>query len=259
MVSLINIICVIIILLIVFCFQKNERFVNESGFNKCDKVMYINLKKREDRNKQIQSELKKIGVNQDKIIRIDAIYEKYNGHIGCAKSHVKALELAKAMNLKNVVIFEDDFIFTLDKNEVNNKIDNFFKDYNDRWDIVQLTTVHNNLEKCHKDYVKKVNSATTSSGYIINSKFYKPLINNINEAISHMEKEMIEFHKENPETKKYETGYALDQYWHPLQTKSDWFIFYPYLGKQGGEAGASTIMGSIENFCNKIEMFRINV
>ena len=80
-----------------------------------------------------------------------------------------------------------------------------------------------------KDYVKKVNSATTSSGYIINSKFYKPLINNINEAVSHMEKEMIEFHKENPETKKYETGYALDQYWHPLQTKSDWFIFYPYL------------------------------
>ena len=25
--------------------KKNEMFVSESGFNKCDKVMYINLKK----------------------------------------------------------------------------------------------------------------------------------------------------------------------------------------------------------------------
>ena len=133
------------------------------------------------------------------------------------------------MNLKNVVIFEDDFVFTLNKNEVNNKIDNFFKDFNNRWDIVQLTTVHNNLENGDKDYIKKVNVATTSSGYIINSKFYTSLINNINEAISYMEKEMIEFHKENPETKKYETAYVLDQYWNSLQTKSDWFIFYPYL------------------------------
>ena len=72
----------------------------------------------------------------------------------CQKS-CKSIRTRKSDEPKNVVIFEDDFVFTLNKNEVNNKIDNFFKDFNNRWDIVQLTTVHNNLEKCQRKTMLK--------------------------------------------------------------------------------------------------------
>ena len=55
----------------------------------------------------------------------------------------------------------------------------------------------------------------------------------------------------NPNKKKKETSYALDQYWNPLQKKSKWYIFDPYLGKQGGDAGSSSIMGEFESFKNR--------
>jgi len=260
MISLIIILCISIVLLIILIVRKVEKFYNEtSNFNKFDTIMYINLEKRKDRKKQILCQLKKVGIKEEKITRIDAVYEKYNGHIGCAKSHLKALQLAKQKNYKNIVVFEDDFVFTLDKNDVNNKIDRFLEDYGNNWDIVQLTTVFKNLEDIEKDYLKKVNYASTSSGYIINSRFFTKLIKNLSEAIDHMVKEMIEFHKENSNKKKYETGYALDQYWGSLQKNSAWYIFYPYLGTQGGDAGASSIMEKVEDFTNKIEMFNINV
>ena len=50
--------------------------------------------------------------------------------------------------------------------------------------------------------------------------------------------------------KKKTTGYALDQHWSSIQKKSKWYIFFPYLGKQGGEAGSSSIMGKIDAFFN---------
>ena len=44
---------------------------------------------------------------------------------------------------------------------------------------------------------------------------------------------------------------------------SNWFIFFPYLGKQGGKAGNSSIMGKIgsEHFSmnNKIKLAIINI
>merc|ERR1712196_294887 len=114
-------------------------------------------------------------MGKSKIIRIDAIRNKYNGHIGCAKSHVKAITLAKQMNLNNVVIFEDDFIFTISKNQVNNKINLFLQHFKDDWDVIQLTTVNKNLKKLDdrniNTHIKKVISASTSSAYIIQKHF----------------------------------------------------------------------------------------
>ena len=43
---------------------------------------------------------------------------------------------------------------------------------------------------------------------------------------------------------KFETNNALDQFWSVLQKSSNWYIFDPYIGTQGGEAGRSTIMSN---------------
>ena len=250
---IIRIVLIIIIIITIFILFKNiskeKLFVKKKGLNTFSKVMYINLKHRKDRKKQILNELKRVGIKKHKIIRIDAAHEKLNGHIGCAKSHIKTIELAKKMELKNVIVFEDDFIFTTDKEKVNKLINKFLENYDNNWDMIQLTTVHKRLQDIpDNNYIKKVNSATTSSAYIIQNHFYDKLLDNLKESVSKMEKEMEIWKINNKDKKKHQTGYALDQHWGNLQEKSKWYIFYPYLGKQGGDAGSSSIMGKIDAF-----------
>lgn len=243
------IICIFLLL------KKNkENFYNHNiepkGFDSFDKYMYINLQDRNDRKEQITKELSRMNIPKNKIIRIDAVKNKYNGHIGCCKSHIKTLKLAKKLGLKSVVILEDDFVFTLDKNTIENKINYFLNKYTN-FDIIQLTTVHNKLKDIQDSHIKKVNSATTSSGYIILNHFFDTLIKDLKEALQKMKKEMEEFDKKNgKKIKKTYTDYALDQHWNPLQKKSKWYIFDPYLGRQGGDAAKSSIMENIESFFN---------
>jgi len=186
---IIAVLLLLIFIIIIIVTNNNEYFENtNTGLGSFDKYLYINLNHREDRKKQILGELNKIGIPNKKIERIEAVHEKYNGHIGCAKSHIKALELAQKENLNNVVIFEDDFVFTLDKDEVNQKLNKFLEDYKENWDVLQLTSHYVNLEDIGKDYLKNVNSATAPSAYIIRKGFM-----NIIEAKNKMEEEMIEY------------------------------------------------------------------
>lgn len=259
---ILGLIIAIILVLCLIVYKQNKEHFNGikslNGINSFDNYFYINLEHRKDRKKQITYELKKMNIPENKIIRIDAVRNKYNGHIGCCKSHIKTIELAKKMNLNNAIVFEDDFVFTLSKNEVDTKINHFFKKY-PNYDIIQLTTAHKSLKDINDTHIKKVNNATTSSAYIINKKFYNSLLNDLKDAKNKMEKEMIEFNEKNGDIKKkkHQTRYALDQHWSKLQKKSNWYIFDPYLGKQGGSG--SSIMGGIEAFKNNISFYKINV
>ena len=197
---LLKIVLIIILLTLTMFFInksfKEKLYIKRKGINSFDKVMYINLSHREDRKKQILNELKKIGVKENKIIRVDAVHNKLNGHIGCAKSHIKTLELAKKMNLNSVIVLEDDFIFTTSKKDVKKLINSFLKKFENNWDVIQLTTVWKNLSDIkNNNFIKKVNSATTSSGYIIHKNFYDTVINNLKDALSKMENEMVEWKK----------------------------------------------------------------
>ena len=53
---------------------------------------YINLEKRKDRKISCENQLKSIGI--DKPNRFNAFDERI-GLVGCAKSHIKCLEIAK--------------------------------------------------------------------------------------------------------------------------------------------------------------------
>ena len=235
---------------------QNENFLNNENnvFNsKFDKIIYINLEHRKDREKQILKEFNKMDIDKSKIYRINAVHEKYNGHIGCAKSHIKALNYAKDNGFKRVLIFEDDFIFTDNKINTQNRIKDFLQK-NKNWDVVQLTSVYTTYrEDDINNNARLIKSASTSSAYAINSSFYESLIENLNSSLNKMEHEMIEFNKKNNNIlkKKTTSNYALDQNWYPLQAKSNWYLFYPHLGKQGGEAGESSIMSkNLEGFTN---------
>ena len=257
---IIIILIVTLIVFILFFNNKIEHLSSGSFIDNIDKCIYINLKKRKDRKKQILQEFKKIDIPEDKIYRVNAVYEKYNGHIGCCKSHIKALEYAKTNNFNTVIIFEDDFVFTEQPEKINNKINTFFKDFENNWDVVMLTVCYNTLEDIQsKDFIKKIISGTCASAYIINKNYYDTLLNVFKEAQQKMEEEMVEFNKKNNNVlqKKFETAYALDQYWHSLQKKDKWYTFFPFLGKQ--QPMGSTIMGNIEGFISNTRFFHITI
>ena len=95
-----------------------------------DVIFYINLESRIDRNIHFLAEIKKLCIDECKIIRIDAIKDS-NGALGCTKSHIKALELFMANPLWDTcMVFEDDFTFfdTSFKNN-NELIKTFFYPY----------------------------------------------------------------------------------------------------------------------------------
>jgi GR25 family glycosyltransferase involved in LPS biosynthesis len=229
---------------------------------KIDKILYINLKHRKDRKRQIENELKKMSFPKNKIKRVDATLEKYNGHIGCCKSHIKVMNEIIKNNHKYTIVFEDDFVFSVDQKTLDKKINGFFEKYGDNWDMIQLASVYTTLDDTNNKFIKKVKKASTSSAYIINRPFAELLLKDLKNSLNLMHKDMDRFNKKNNGIlkKKTNTPHALDQHWYNLQSKSRWYLFKPYLGKQGGTAGASSIMsGKLEAFTNNIRLHKINV
>jgi GR25 family glycosyltransferase involved in LPS biosynthesis len=192
-----------------------NNIIDNSVFNNIDKILYINLEHRKDRNNEINEQFKRVGISQDKIIRIDAIYDN-PGSLGCSASHIKCLEYAISNNYKNVLILEDDFNF----------IDNIqlIYDYlqhinNVNYDVILLAG--NIIEtKKYNDIFNKVINVQTTSGYIVNSNYYNKLLENY--------KKGLEFLKQTKEN----TIYALDIYWKLLQPHDKWYIFNKTIGYQ---------------------------
>ena len=232
--------------------------------DKIDKILFINLEHRKDRLTQINKEFDKMNFPKNKIERIDAVNEKYNGHIGCCKSHIKTMKNIIKNNYKYTLVFEDDFVFKVDKNTFNKKVSQFLKDYKDDWDMIQLASGYVSTEDTDNDDVKKVNHSSTSSAYIINKHFAPILLDDLETSLSLMKKDMEEYIRKNNNVmkKKFNTQYALDQRWYKLQKKSKWYLFKPYLGRQGGEASKSSILNKkIEGFSAskryRVSMFKL--
>ena len=93
--------------------------------NCIDKIVYINLKKREDRKEKITKELDDYGLAYE---RFEAIETPGFGILGCGLSHLQVLENAKAdETIKTLLILEDDFTFLVTKEEFSKEINNFFE------------------------------------------------------------------------------------------------------------------------------------
>ena len=75
-------------------------------------IFYINLDYREDRREEIESELAKYEL-LEKSERFPGIRVVNQGILGCTKSHLGVIKLAKERGYKNVLILEDDFEFVL--------------------------------------------------------------------------------------------------------------------------------------------------
>ena len=103
-----------------------------------DKIFYINLDKREDRRQEIESELANFNLI-DNSERIKAIYTPDQGILGCTLSHLKAITRAKEHKYKNVLILEDDFQFTIQKDEFENQLTALFEQGPNEFDVCMIS------------------------------------------------------------------------------------------------------------------------
>ena len=76
-------------------------------------IYYINCSHRKDRRDSIVSLLQQEGFDESEYKRIDAHYIKENGSLGCARSHIEALESFLESNCEFAVIMEDDLSWSL--------------------------------------------------------------------------------------------------------------------------------------------------
>jgi GR25 family glycosyltransferase involved in LPS biosynthesis len=217
---------------------------NNNGINRLDKIYIINLEHRKDRLDSIMKELNKVGANINKIHRINAVYNKEFGALGCGESHILALSDGIKNKYENILILEDDFILNVLPNNFNEYIDRLYNEQKE-WDVVMLSANLENVAESNVDFLLKVNKARTTSGYIINKNMMEKVNNNFKEACEYMKKsidindsfikEIMEKNtnlKNIPQDKVIKNFFAIDMYWQQLQKNSNWYCFKERLGIQ---------------------------
>ena len=169
-------------------------------------VLYINLNKRKDRRKQIESELQGFR-NIERVEAIDTCTT--SGYFGCVLSHIKAINIAKEKGYNEVLICEDDFEFVNRDKFVYPDID---------FDVCMISGKINEKEFINWNYNKVIDGRHTDC-YIIRNHYYDTLINNFTESYEKLKEE--DTHK-----------YYLDVYWLNLQKKDNFITPTLLIGRQ---------------------------
>ena len=181
-----------------------------------EKIIYINLNKRIDRRVENENELNNYNLHYD---RFEAIETRDFGILGCGKSHLSVLKIAREKGYKNILILEDDFMFIVSKEELEQELTNFFN-MNINYDVCMLSYNSDTLENTQYNNVLCIKDAQSASGYIVNNKYYDTLINLYEEAMPLLEYTRMHW------------IYANDQIWKKLQLKDNWYCLSKRIGKQ---------------------------
>lgn len=169
-------------------------------------IFYINLDERRDRRECVEKQLNALGMPYE---RFPAIKHR-KGLIGCVRSHIQCLTLAKERNMPSVLIVEDDAEF-LDIQACKSA---------PLCDVAVLGGVYSSTGKRLSDKFITGITAQTTVAYICHAHYYDTLIANFEESCKLLEQTNIG------------DSYALDQYWKRLQAKDNWVFAYPILVKQ---------------------------
>ena len=155
------IVVILLMILLMNFLMKIKKFEN---FDEETRALYINLDDRKDRKDQIEKELNEKNIKYE---RFPAIKHE-NGALGCSKSHLNVIKLAKERNYNQVIIFEDDFEFIINKNEF---IEELNKLNNVNFDVCLLSYNTKNFYESDYEFLYKIKDALTTSCYIINSHY----------------------------------------------------------------------------------------
>ena len=205
---------------------------------KLDNVYIINLEERIDRKNASLIQSKKIANNP-----IISIATKHiNGSIGCTISHIMLLEKAIELQLPYIVILEDDILIT-NETYVLYSIDRIMTTMS--WDVIILSGVVRN-EVIVDNLIAKVLDVQTTTGYIVNSSYYKILHTNFTEGYNKLINNKLIYNE-----------YCIDIYWKKLQIINNWFTLrqkYIYQTKS-----YSNILNKMINYEKNFKISKKNI
>ena len=183
-----------------------------------DHIFYINIEYRKDRRNEIECELNKYGLIGE---RYNAIYvQNGRGCLGCSYSHLNVLKIARERGYKNVLILEDDFKFTVSKEELEEGLNHLFS-LPFQFDVCMLGyNLQNGTIVEEFPFLTKVYEAQTASAYLVNQSMYDKLI-----AVYEWAVPLLEITGEH-------WNYTCDQSWKSLQPYSHWYCFTNRMGIQ---------------------------
>jgi len=160
-----------------------------------DHCYYLNLDKREDRNKHtLNLVLPFFGFKDGGFTRYSAIDTSDQPtlplrSVGCAQSHLNIYKDAKAKGYQTILVLEDDFIPIIESDELFSNWGYFLKRYPD-FNICQLS--YNDVEKASAIDSSKIvytsNNVQTTSAYIIKTSFTDTITPKIQSSIDSLKK-----------------------------------------------------------------------
>lgn len=141
-------------------------------------VIYINLDARDDRRAHIERELSVF--KPEKLTRVPGVVDK-NPPLGCAKSHLKALEIARDNKYPNVMIVEDDSYW----NNLDVTYPILKRLLNEPYDGIVLSTMNigNNIDPT----TLRIKYGALTNGYIVKQQFYQKYIELYQNALSKLD------------------------------------------------------------------------
>ena len=226
-------------------------FTEQHGINRLDAIIYINLENRVDRKDLLMKELEKLNTDMSKVHKVSGVYMPKNGHKGCIQSHILALNMIKLNNWERVLILEDDAELDMKPEVINNLINKSLEELDTNhpeWNVIMLATANKVLDKSNNKKnnknnnntkttnsknsipleiatadgttllplkLEKLQSATTSSAYIVKKSYVKNILNLFKNCNNNMSPSKMT----NPGFEHW----ALDQKWAELQNKDKWF------------------------------------
>jgi glycosyl transferase family 25 len=183
---------------------------------------------------QIEIELGKYGL-LEVARRYEAVDSPANG-VGCTKSHLAVLKLARAEGWPQVLILEDDFQFIVSQEYFAQQmvaLQSVSKDEKDEkdaaaavkeatYDVCMLSYIATDftiLESNPQEFIR-IKGASTAAGYIVQQHYYDKLI------------ELYEWSVPLLEKTGEHWNYINDAVWQRLQLRDKWIGFKQLVGVQ---------------------------
>jgi hypothetical protein len=206
-------------------------------------VGYINLIYRTDRDKEIQSELKRMHAICDNIVKLHVTLDPISGAMGCAKSHLRLLQMfaSRYQNANQyIMILEDDFKIVMPLHKAKKLIEIFTTKLTSSPVLMiqcnpskvkpLVMTDTENVDKIDTSGFVQVQYALCTAGYIVRADYLPNLITNVLQSIC----------KRRP----IDVGYLELQ--QEACRKSPWLALQPPMGIQ--RPSFSDIEGKFKNY-----------
>lgn len=147
-----------------------------------NKIVCINLDNREDRWKECVKLFEKHNMIVERFpgiygwdlnLPISGKADNYHGTMGCGLSHLFAIKYAKQLNLKNILVLEDDVDFI---DDINNAFNTILEELPEDWNMLYLGANHRVAPKKVSNHLYKIDDSVAIHAIGINSNIFDEAI-----------------------------------------------------------------------------------